>query len=396
MKNMMKRFMVAATLLAGTGPAVLALGFRNPDQGARATGQGEAFVAQADDASAIYYNPAGLAQLSGTQISVGGMVSFRDIKFSGPTGSAQFDDPSYTGHFYVSSDLAQHDKWRIGLGVNVPFGTDMNWGSATPFVNVTTKAEMLVVNYQPTVAYQLTPQLALGAGLNVYQGSTTLENLPYFTSVPKFRFTGTGVGVGATIGALYRLNDQHSFGATYRSPFTMEYEGDAELSYVISRANAQTTIQYPQSVTLGYAVRPIPNLKLELDVEWTDWDAVNDLSLQADNALNGQTVTFRYKSSLWYGLGAQYSLTDHWSVRAGYIYSENSVPSEAFSAALPDGNRHVLSAGAGYSTDHFSVDLVYQYSLTEDRTVNSSVNTTVNGTWKSQSHAVMLTGSLKF
>jgi long-chain fatty acid transport protein len=328
------------------------------------------------------------------------MVSFRDIKFSGPTGSAELDDPAYTAHFYVSTDLAQHDKWRIGFGVNMPFGSDMNWGSGTPFANVVTESSMLVLSYQPTVAYQVTEQLFVGGGLNIYQGSTLLKSQPYapWLTLAELRFRGSGVGVGTTLGVLYKLNDQHSFGATYRCPFTIEYEGHAEVSNAAGyeRAEAETTIQYPQSVALGYAFRPISKLKLELDVEWTDWDVLNDANLETGNALNGMAVAFRYKSSFFYELGAQYNLTDNWAIRAGYIYSENSIPSEWYSASLPDGNRHVLSVGAGYSAERFSVDLVYQYSLTEERTVDSSVNTTVNGTWESQSHAVMLTGSLKF
>lgn len=394
----LRLFAVAAVLTVGASPVVWALGFRNPDQGARATGQGEAFVAQADDASAIYYNPAGLAQLDGTQVAAGSYFAFRDIKFTGATGSAKLDDPAYTGHFYVSSDLGLHQKWRVGLGVNMPFGTSADWGNNTPFANVVTKSELLVVNYQPTVAYQLTDQLSLGLGLNVYQGSTTLKNLPFapFSTLPEFRFTGSGVGAGATVGALYQLTDQHSFGATYRSPFDIRFDGNAEVTYVYRKADAQTTITFPQSVALGYAYRPVKKLKLELDVEWTDWDTLNDLTVQAGNRLNGTSVAFRYKSSFYYELGAQYDLTEHWAIRAGYIYSENSVPGETFSAAVPDANRHVLSVGAGYNADRVSVDLVYQYSLSEDRTVDNSANTTVNGTWQSQGHAVMLTGTLKF
>src|SRR5690348_7675654 len=75
--------MVAATT------STFALGFRNPDQDARATGQGEAFVAQADDASAVYYNPGGLSQLNGTQITSGGMLDFGNTKFNGASFDAE-------------------------------------------------------------------------------------------------------------------------------------------------------------------------------------------------------------------------------------------------------------------------------------------------------------------
>src|SRR5260221_2755941 len=76
----------------------LGVGFRNPDQDARATAQGEAYVAQADSPSAVYYNPGGLTQLQGTEMSSGGFITFRDIQFDGKTSSADLNDPAYTAH----------------------------------------------------------------------------------------------------------------------------------------------------------------------------------------------------------------------------------------------------------------------------------------------------------
>jgi long-chain fatty acid transport protein len=74
------------------------------------------------------------------------------------------------------------------------------------------------------------------------------------------------------------------------------------------------------------------------------------------------------------------------------------VPDSTFSPTLPDSNRHVFSLGLGYlRPPHLNVDIVYQYSLSEDRTVSGSVNSpAVDGTWKSDGHAVMVTSTLKF
>lgn len=396
MKNYARWFMTAA-LLMGSAPGALALGFRNPDQGARATGQGEAFVAQADDPSAIYYNPAGLTQLEGHHLSAGGYVSFRNIEYAGPFGSATLNDPAYTAHLYLASDLGS-GNWRFGFGVNMPFGTDSNWGDESPFVNSVTESEMMVLNYQPTVAYKFNKHWSLGVGLNIYDGTTRLESLPFAPFLPQaqLRFHGSGLAAGTTIGVLYKLNDQHSFGATYRSPFRIEFDGSAKVSGVVPKANAQAIIDFPQSAILGYAFRPIQKLKLEVDVEWTDWDVLNDVTLESGNALDGTTIAYRYKSSFYFEVGAQYDLTDHWAVRAGYIFSENSVPEETFSATTPDADRHVFSVGAGFRGARGSVDLVYQFSLSEDRDVDQSENLTANGTWKSQAHALMLTATVKF
>src|SRR5271156_6739222 len=101
--------LMSTTLLGGamiaSATSVFALGFRNPDQDARATGQGEAFVAQADDASAIYYNPSGLTQIQGTEITSGGMVDFPEAHLKGACSAGQMNDMAFLPHLYISTDF---------------------------------------------------------------------------------------------------------------------------------------------------------------------------------------------------------------------------------------------------------------------------------------------------
>ena len=168
------------------------LGYRNPDQDARATGQGEAFVAQADDASAIYYNPAGLTQVKGTQITSGSYIDFPSIHFH-PTGGGDVhpsDRVVLLPHFYAASDFGL-ERWRFGIGANVPFGTSIDWGSSGPLKYLVTRSEMAVFNIEPTAAYQFNEHFSMGAGLNIYQGNTSTEqDLPLSLGGGHFRFTG--------------------------------------------------------------------------------------------------------------------------------------------------------------------------------------------------------------
>jgi long-chain fatty acid transport protein len=401
---------VAVTLMAGT-PA-WALGFRNPDQDARATGQGEAFVAQADDASAIYYNPAGLTQVRGTQVTSGSYLDFPNIHFY-PTGGGDFhpeDKVVLLPHFYAASDFGL-ERWRFGLGLNVPFGNSIDWGKSGPLQYLTTSSQLAVYNIEPTVAYQFNEHLSLGAGLNIYQANTSVErNLPVDLGGGHFRFHGNGDAFGATAGVLWKINSQHSIGLVYRSPFEITFNGWATLqgnamSGADANSRAGASIQFPQSVAAGYAYRPLPKLKLEVDVDWTDWATLDNVYLRSSNPLfnagsnpSQSTIRFNWMDSFYYEFGAQYELSDHWVVRGGYIFSENTVPNSSFSPTLPDSNRHVFSIGLGYvRPPHLNMDIVYQYSLSEDRTVNGSLNSpAVDGTWKSDGHAVMVTSTLKF
>lgn len=403
--------LAAATLLA-VATASFGLGFRNPDQGARATGQGEAFVAQADDPSAVYYNPAGLAQLDGTHLMGGLNVMLRDYKFTGATVETM-DEPAFLPHFYAATDLGQ-PKLRFGFGMNVPFGTKVDWGDAGSLRYVVTESELMVANFAPAIAWQVNEHLSIGGAVNVYYGDTELKRLfPWWAALELppgalpdgvFRFEGDGVAVGGTIGLLWKINAQHSLGMVYRTPFSIDFDGTVGISLdptpgqLFRTAPAEATIDFPQSVAVGYAFRPMKQLKLEVDIEWTNWETLDDVVLRSSNALHGEAIPFRWKNSFFYEFGVEYALNDQWVLRAGYIFSENTVPDETFSPTVPDSDRHVFSVGVGYATGRFGVDLVYQYSLSEDRTIRGgSVSSPfVDGLWETQAHALMLSVAARF
>ncbi|MEI6085480.1 MAG: outer membrane protein transport protein [Verrucomicrobiota bacterium] len=411
--NSLRSGLIGYALLTTFGTSVWALGFRNPDQDAAATAQGEAFVAQADNASAIYYNPAGLTQIKGTQSRGGGYVTFRDIKFNGTAANESLNDPAYTFNQYLCSDLGT-EKLRVGASFNVPFGNGSDWGNNTTFKYQITKSSLQVRAYSGAVAYQITEQFSLGAVFNLYDGKTELERLVSFAPFPvpdgRFRFDGGGQAIGATAGLMYRINDKNTVGLTYRSPFAINFDGSAVVkkdpigAYGNSPAHAR--IEFPQSVAIGYAFRPTPKLKLEVDIEWTDWDTLNTSQLHSPNpAFNsgpGTAIAFNWENSFYYEAGAEYKIDDHWTARAGYIFSQNSVPNSTFSPTLPDSNRHVFSVGVGYTGKRFGIDLTYQYSLSDDRTVTGSQDANADGTgdfdgkWKSSGQALMVSSTLRF
>jgi long-chain fatty acid transport protein len=398
----------AVAIVIGTGiPEVLALGFRNPDQGAAATAQGNAFVAQADDATAVYYNPAGLTQIQGTEIANGGDLFFPDNQLKGAGSGAEMHTISLTPHMYATTDFGMKSPWRFGIGVNVPFGNEAVYSSSGPFQDIVTKADLQVINIQPTVAYQFNEHLSLGAGLNVYDAYTELNN--HVAGVPDghFHFDGDGVSFGATAGLLWKITPQHSVGVVYRSPFTANFRGPVEVKIpafdVAGSHDALGSINFPQTVAAGYAFRPVPKLKLEADIEWTDWQTLNQLTLHAPGSMaNGESIHFDWMASFLYEFGAQYELNEHWKVRGGFIYSENSVPDTTFSPSVPDSTRYVLSTGFGYTSTRFSIDATYQHTFADDRTVGSSPErienglTAADGTWQISANAVLITLGLKF
>ncbi len=408
---------VVACLALNT--SLFALGIRNPDQGARATGQGEAFVAQADDASAIYYNPAGLTQIKGTQTTSGMQFNFPNITFH-PVGGGEIkarDDVAMLPHFYAASDFGLQN-WRFGIGFNVPFGNSITWGSGNQLSTAVDRSTMALYNVTPTVAYKINDQFSIGAGLNIYYGDLMSRFNYYAPTDPryvfapngKFEFRGDGLAVGATLGLMFKPNDRHSFGLVYRSPFTVNFNGTGRVNnpppaFLLadpgpSTANFQQ--EFPQSLAIGYAFHPTKKWKLEADIEWTNWDTLNTCSLVSPNPAIAAdpygrgTVPYNWKDSFFYEFGTQYEINDTWTVRAGYIFSENTVPDSTFNPNLPDSDRHVFSAGLGFTWKRLTIDAVYQYSLSTDRTITGSASGMLDGRWSSDGHAVAVTSTFHF
>lgn len=384
-------------------PSAYALGFRNPDQAAAATAQGEAFIAQANDASAAYYNPAGLTQLTGTEVMAGSYLLFRDVQFRAPGSRDDMSQFDFLPHLYAASDLGL-DRWRFGLAVNVPYGLSANWGRTGPFAYLVTEAHLMVLNIAPVAAYRLTEELSLGAGLNIYYGEVD-QKFEYSPLIPgsRFRFDGDGTGVGATVGLRWQPHPQHAFAAVYRSPFRIEFDGRARTINAgpfTTSGSASTTFPFPQSLAVGYAFWPNAKLKLETNIEWTNWDLLNTVRLRSANPIiSGDpraVIPFHWKDSFFYEFGAQVQLADEWFLRAGYIFSENSVPARTFGPLVPDSDRHVFSAGVGFRHARFSADLAYQYSLSEDRRIPATNPLGAAGRWESDAHAVMITGAFRF
>ena len=236
-----------ALLLVSSGRAY-GDGFRVPYQGAAAAGQGDAFAAQADDASALYYNPAGLPQLDGIQLYVGtnfigGHTEFTSVNgeraSSDLGGSVAWPPPS---HLYVTANLEDLGfralgPLSVGIGVNAPFGLIVRWPEEGPFSSVVTEATLPLLDIKPTVAYQLFDMLSVGLGADIYTfasflGEGQFERKFNLAGVQKNEINGTDTAVGFNVSALLtpiRNADgkpRMNFGVVYRTGADLDLKGE--------------------------------------------------------------------------------------------------------------------------------------------------------------------------
>ncbi|MGZ4987704.1 MAG: OmpP1/FadL family transporter [Limisphaerales bacterium] len=384
---------------------LFALGIRVPDQDAFAIARGEAFTATADNPSAIYYNPAGISQLQGVNFRSGAYGVFINDSFEGDGTSAHTKQKlEGVPQLYVTAEIT-NTSLTFGLGVYAPFGLGLEWRDNAPFLvspNFPNKAQIEYLTVNPVLAWKPLKTLSVSAGPTFNYAESDLQFLPFGSTVNNFRFHGRDEDIGFNAGILWQPAKEHSFGFTYRSETTMNFQGHADttipalLPGPVSES-ANTRFIFPQNLAVGYSFRPNKKWNLEFDASWTDWSRLKTLTLNKSKT-GIQTVPLNWQSSWYYSLGATRYLKHGWHVSGGYAFAENSVPSANFNPIVPDSDRHIFSLGVGRKYKHISWDATYQLVYGPERTISDQVgfNAPANGTYSWLSHAFALSAGYHF
>ncbi|KAF0220479.1 MAG: long-chain fatty acid transport [Geobacteraceae bacterium] len=402
----------AASTASGSGFAVYT-------QGASALGQGNAATAHADDPTAIFYNPALINKLDGTQIALGTTLIISSRTFDSAQTGKTFEtdnDIFYPSTLYITHKL--NDKFSAGLGVFSPFGLGTDWGEDWEGRYITTKSELQTFNINPAVSYRVIPGISVAAGMDILLVDATLEKKIKLSPLPDAgqKFQGDGTGIGYNLGVLFDLGKDISFGASYRSDIKVDIDGDAtftlpqgvppQVAALLQNSPGKTDITFPQQVHAGIHYKGFDPLTLEIGMRWEGWSSFDQLTISLDN---GQTsVTKRnWKDVFAYNIGARYRLNDTATMLAGYLYGESPVSDDTFDPSIPDANTHVFSVGTDLDYKKFKVALAYAYQMFESRTKNNTVGDPpppvppvtidrANGTYDSSLHMVGVSLVYKF
>ncbi len=388
-----------------------AVGFRLPNQDPEGIARGNAFVATADNPSAIYYNPAGITQLEGQQVRVGIYAISTGVDYTSPTG--QRFSPSSTPQpvpqlYYVNTlkDL----PFSFGVGVYAPYGLSIDWGKDTSFRTLAEEGQLMFLTVNPVAAWKINDQLSIAAGPEISYSQAEFKQ-GIFVPGDEFHFKGDDVAYSFNAGIRWQPLEQLSFGVNYRYLTTMNYEGHATTypnsvppplppifaPAYFGRAAASASIRFPQSVAMGVSYRPTPKWNFEVNADWTDWDNVNQIGIQG---VPLPPIQLNYQSSWMYEFGVTRKFDGGWFVSTGYIWSENSSPDAGFQALIPDSNLHLGSLGFGHKGKHWDWALGYHFGYNPGRTVTGSTPSvagqTADGKYEVLNHAVNLAATFKF
>ena len=413
---------------------IFAAGFHIREQGAKAMGMGNAFVAQADDPSALFFNPAGIAFQKGTQISLGVTTIFvPETEFKGSTklGNSSASpalgvevtgvdekarkDVFFPPNFYFTHTM-ENRPIAFGIGFNSIYPLAKRWKSTSPFRDEIREIAIKPFNIQPTVAYRIDKwNLALAFGVDYTYAQVWLEKSPYVdnavlglappgtaaTNLGDLEIDGDGDGWGYNFGILWKPIKQVSVGVAYRSEIELDIDGDADfLSFVgppfgSFSTDASTEVTLPDTWSFGIAYKPIDRLTLEFDVDRFGWSSYDELAIDFDS---GSTLPDSNSPKDWddtwsYRFGVQFAITPGLDVRCGYAYDNTPVPGATLGPDLPDADRHNYTIGFGYRIGKATFDIAYMFVDFKDRKVDNSIQT---GEYKSEAHLVGANLAYKF
>ena len=374
---------------------VLAAGFSITQKSVK--GLGNAFAgaaAVAEDASTIYFNPAGLTRLSGRQVQAAVHIFSYSLKFS-DDGSTNVNNQPLTGgdggnagkqgfipNFFYAHSIS--DSLKLGIGIVSPFGTDTEYDSDWVGRYYTVKSEFLTIDINPTIAYRINKMWSIGGGVSVqYLDAELTSAIDYGTIMsgsPSREADGelklkvdSDWGYGFNLGVLFELSEATRFGIAYRSEISYDLEGDADFktpdeAALIAGASglvdtdAKTDIDLPASISVSGYHQLTDKWALMADITWTDWSTFDELRIEFDSDAEDSVSTFDLEDNFRYSLGATYTLNPQWTFRGGLAYDESTVSSRRKrTPRLPDEDRLWFSLGTSY---HFSDRLEFDFGYT--------------------------------
>ena len=370
--------------IIGSAQLCFGAGFALYEGSARGNALGGAVVGRADDPSALFFNPAGITQLPGTQMMAGAtfIMPRTDVTTHSPTSSS----PGITTttesnvwmppHFYLTYQAT--DKVWLGLALFSPFGlgTEFNENWAGKYSNY--KAVIQTVTINPNIAVKLNDQISLAAGLDVMYFDLTLKQKLVSLNAPfnvDSSLEGDSVGVGMNLAIHYKAFDWMKLGLSYRSQVKQNLSGDAKFvrptglpapyNQLFNDTGARGSITLPDEVYFGAAFYPIKKLSVEVGGIWTRWSTYDALTIQYDS-LSAVGRPFVTKTKDWKDvwrlfLGVEYNTTDWLDLRAGFVWDQEPTNDANMDYLVPANDRLLFSLGPGFRWKNWTLDLSYTY-----------------------------------
>ena len=391
-----------------------------PDVGLAAAG----YAARAQDASTVFTNPAGMTRLDRPEIQFGVQPMYVDLKFSpdsststtGPNGDASAWMPA--GSLFYVHPVSK--EFAVGFGVFGNFGLSLNYEDGWVGRYYAQRVTLQGLTFMPSVAYRVSPQISIGAGLGIMYGTfkdwVAVNNRPFdlLPNVPdgQLQLEDHDWGFNGKFGILYEPTKATRFGVTYTTQTVLKFSAGAEWSGLgpgldnvlqsSGRRNGGMNLGFraPQAVMVSAFHDVTDRLALLANVGWEQWSKFGFINVGVFNSSGDITTDLNFKDT-WHGaLGAQYRVSDPWLLSAGVAYDSAFLDDSQRSPIMPVGDTWRFALGGQYFwTPKVTVSGAYELAWGGNlpMTVSGPVTGTISGEYKDTAiHVLNLTMNYKF
>lgn len=377
-----------------------AQGFQVNFQGQKQQGMGCAGAALIQDASTLFYNPAGASFAKYSEVNASCTPIFGNVMYvdSVTNGVYRTENPVGTPfNLYALIKSKKHHRVAYGLSVTTPFGSTVQYEPGWIGRFAITRLSMKVFHVQPTASFKITDNISLGAGFVVSPGSVNLQkDLPVQFNDGSYghaEISGAAFGYGYNLGLFYNPGGVLSAGLSYRSGINMSVS-DGQVEFKVPEGLASNfpngtlaaSLALPSVTTLGLNIKPNHSWNIVADINYVGWNTYDTLAF--DYATNTSSLLDTksprmYKNIFAFRGGIQYAIFAKdkvLNVRFGGGFGFSPVQSGYLTPETPDGNRAYITAGLSYKfSGHLSIDA--SFYATRIQRSDTNLETNLSGTF---------------
>ncbi len=419
---------VAVSVVVCASSGAQAAGFQLFEQGVSGLGTAYASGAAAEDASTIYWNPAGMTYLPGKNLSLGGHLIDASAKFSNngssfanlPLGAVSGGDGGDAGDLAIVPNAfyshAINDQLRVGVGMSSIFGLKTEYDEDWVGRYHAQVSDLRTININPSLAYRINDKFSIGGGLNVVRADVELSNALNFgliggLQVPaglggpvltlnqqrdgKVKLEGDDWAYGFNFGVMAQLTPAARVGFSYRSKVKVEVEGDATFTVpnlsppfpgaintgvaaAFGNTGVKATVDLPEIISLNTHVQINDRWALMGDVTFTNWSRFKELRIKFDDGRADSVTPEEWDDSYKFAVGANFKLNQKWLLRGGVAYDKSPVDDAFRTPRIPDADRTWLAFGARYNiSDHNSIDFGFAHIFVDDPSMDKTSDESV-------------------